>query len=314
MRIFVSSTVYDLIDVRDEIETDLRSVGLCPVMSDSLFDGFEISNNMNSLECCLNNVRNSDAFLLILSQRYGPSLKAVGYDDISATHLEYLEAKKLSIPIYVYLRDRLAADYTVWKKQKDVKDINLPWVTQKDYGLFSLIDQHCKIKDKVTGNWYQTYSSSVDLKMLIRKDLHKQIGKNQIEHLIRENKIPLFHGEIEFEQLPYNAEHEGMVNIKLVNFGTVPAYKVKMAYGAQEGELHPLIAPGKDIFKVLLIKGSIREEKNISLIYFDSFGNKHHDKFIVSFSGYPTNSIIHSICHKEHYVTYGNEMPITIKE
>ena len=41
------------------------------------------------------NLRQCDAVIVILCQRYGPSLESAGFPDLSATHLEYSEAKKL---------------------------------------------------------------------------------------------------------------------------------------------------------------------------------------------------------------------------
>ena len=77
--VFVSSTVYDLLDLRAEVERHLRDLGLVPLLSDSATSGFEVAPNSNSIESCLANVRNADHFVCILSQRYGPSLKDAGY-------------------------------------------------------------------------------------------------------------------------------------------------------------------------------------------------------------------------------------------
>lgn len=133
MRVFVSSTCYDLIDLRAELEAHLRDLGLQPLLSDSLTSGFEVVPTADSIETCLANVRASDAFVCVLSQRYGPSLKGAGFDDVSATHLEWLEARKAGKHIHLYARDRLLGDHAVWKKNRD-SQVNLAWVKDpKDY-------------------------------------------------------------------------------------------------------------------------------------------------------------------------------------
>ena len=94
MRIFISSTCYDLVDLRAELETFFKNAGMEPVLSDSLTSDFQVSPDANSIETCLANVRTCDQFIIILSNRYGPTLGKAGHVDVSATHLEYLEAKR----------------------------------------------------------------------------------------------------------------------------------------------------------------------------------------------------------------------------
>jgi hypothetical protein len=98
MKVFISSTVFDLIDVRAELEALIRDMGLSPVMSDSSTSDFSVKPDANSIETCLVNVRASDIMLVILSNRYGPSLEKAGFPALSATHLEYKEAIKKGIP------------------------------------------------------------------------------------------------------------------------------------------------------------------------------------------------------------------------
>ena len=71
MRVFISSTCYDLIDLRAELEAFFRSAGIEPIMSDSLDSEFQVLQRQNSIETCLANVREADVFVIILSSRYG---------------------------------------------------------------------------------------------------------------------------------------------------------------------------------------------------------------------------------------------------
>ena len=112
-RVFISSTCYDLIDLRADLEQELRDMELEPVLSDQSSSEFTVVPAQSSIESCLVNVRNCDTFIVILSQRYGPSLEPAGYPDLSATHLEYREACRVKKSIYMYVRDRLEADYAV---------------------------------------------------------------------------------------------------------------------------------------------------------------------------------------------------------
>jgi hypothetical protein len=106
-RIFISSTCYDLLDLRAEVHTHLAEMGLTPVLSDRPSSDFVVDPRVDSIETCLANVRACDVFVCIVSQRYGTSLKNAGdaYPDLSATHLEWHEARKAGKPIYFYWRD-----------------------------------------------------------------------------------------------------------------------------------------------------------------------------------------------------------------
>jgi len=173
--IFISSTIYDLLDVRAELEVMIRGMGLVPKLSDSrASDGFVVSADVNSIETCLANVRASDAVIVVLSQRYGPPLKPLGYEDISATHLEYREARKAGKPIWVYVRDRLEADFGTWRRNQGktgADQIKYGWtVRAEDHGLFRLLDEHRSLHPDAK-NWYSTFTSSIELKDLVARDL-----------------------------------------------------------------------------------------------------------------------------------------------
>lgn len=105
-QIFVSSTCYDLLDLRSEIEGFLSDKGVTPIMSDSAKSGFEVLADQNSIKSCLANVERSDAVIVILCRRYGPKLGSVGFDDVSATHFEYREAVTVNRYLRFAERDR----------------------------------------------------------------------------------------------------------------------------------------------------------------------------------------------------------------
>lgn len=116
MRVFISSTCFDLIDVRAELAEQLKLIGITPILSDDKLSDFKVKPDVNSIETCLINVESCEEFILILDRRYGASLKDCGFDDFSATHLEYKRALENKIPVRVYVRDRLEADYSSWKR------------------------------------------------------------------------------------------------------------------------------------------------------------------------------------------------------
>ena len=173
--VFVSSTFFDLIDVRSEVEQLLRGMGLTPRLSDSTGSDFAVPTAGNSIETCLSNVRTSGLVLVILSQRYGSTLDAFGYKGLSATHAEYQEAKKARIPVRVYVRDRLEGDYATWRRNSGSASVVYPWVQDpKDHGLFRLLEEHrkpFKRKKSLPSNWVTPFTSVTDIKKTLQRDL-----------------------------------------------------------------------------------------------------------------------------------------------
>ena len=188
-KIFISSTCYDLIDLRAELKEYINSLGLSPIMSDNLESKFEIFPDQNSIETCLINLRSCDVVILILSQRYGPSLAKAGFTDYSATHLEYLEAVKCKIKTIVFVRDRLEADFTNFKKTRNEK--SLVWIEPKEQRLFEIIDAHKKLENDTINNWYWTFKNSVDLKSRLAIDLKSEIKENRLNNLINSGNMPI---------------------------------------------------------------------------------------------------------------------------
>jgi hypothetical protein len=182
VRVFVSSTCYDLIDLRFELENFFNKAGLVPAMS-------ETSPDRNSIETCLANVRSCDAFLIALSSRYGPSLKSAGYDDISATHLEYREAVKVNKRISMFVRDRLDADYSTYKKNPGIADLKLPWCN--DPRLFALLEEHRTLSEnRGRNNWVSIFRDSVELKRRLAIEFKDAFASVQATRLFESGRVP----------------------------------------------------------------------------------------------------------------------------
>ena len=192
-KIFVSSTCYDLIDIRSEIEPILSENGFTPILSDSNTSEFTIHPDINSIESCLVNVKDAGIFVIILSQRYGSSLKESGFEDISATHLEYNTAVNSNIPIYMYVRDKLEAELSIYKKNVGNPKIEsmLSWIKPKDLKIFDLLEEHKKLSAQNTrSNWIGTFKNSRELKMLLIRDLQFEVGKAILNKLILKGEMP----------------------------------------------------------------------------------------------------------------------------
>jgi hypothetical protein len=93
-RVFISSTMDDLVDVRQSVAATITEFGAQPVMFETLG-----ARSDDSRQAYTSEVRRSQIYLGILSRRYGTKLPS-GY---SATHEEYEEAGKHQKEILLFL-------------------------------------------------------------------------------------------------------------------------------------------------------------------------------------------------------------------
>jgi hypothetical protein len=108
--IFVSSTCYDLGQVRNDLRIFLKDLGLEPVLSE--YNTFPINPNIGTIDNCIQNVETkADIFILIIGGRYGSQ----NDDGKSITNLEYLRAKAKGIPIYTFVSKNILSTLSIWK-------------------------------------------------------------------------------------------------------------------------------------------------------------------------------------------------------
>lgn len=109
--IFVSSTCFDLSQLRRDIGDFLRSLGLDPILSE--YSSFPVDPHHDAIKNCLDTVKaRADIFVLIVGARYGQTPQ----DGKSVTNLEYLEARAKGIPVYVFVSKAVLNILDVWKK------------------------------------------------------------------------------------------------------------------------------------------------------------------------------------------------------
>lgn len=100
MKIFLSSTCYDLVDVRAELERFLEQKGHELLLSDRA--NFPVDVGLHRHDVCINNVKLADLFILIVDGRFG----APYYKDknLSITWAEFNEALNTGLKIIPFVR------------------------------------------------------------------------------------------------------------------------------------------------------------------------------------------------------------------
>ena len=111
--VFVSSTMYDLSDLRSQLRQFIEGLGWIAVMAEH--GSFAIDVNQTTVNNSLRNVReNADIFVMVVGARYG---SIDPNTDTSVTNLEFLEARARGIPTYVFGDGAVLAQLSVWAEQ-----------------------------------------------------------------------------------------------------------------------------------------------------------------------------------------------------
>lgn len=155
---FVSSTCYDLGQVRADLRDFAQSVGYEPVLSE--LDSFPVNPSINTLSNCLAAVKDrADLFVLLVGGRYGSTTDS----GLSITNLEYLEAVAKGIPIFVFVKSDVLTLLPTWKANPTA-DFKHAVDTSK---LFEFVEGF-RSKGKV---WVFPFTSAQDVTAALRKQL-----------------------------------------------------------------------------------------------------------------------------------------------
>jgi hypothetical protein len=108
--LFVSSTCYDLKQLRADLYLYVEQAGLEPVMSE--YPSFPVDPDETAIENCRKAVNNrADIFVLVIGGRYG----SVDNHGKSVTNLEYITARAKGVPIYVFVMRSILDVLPIWK-------------------------------------------------------------------------------------------------------------------------------------------------------------------------------------------------------
>lgn len=191
VKVFISSTCYDLSTVRAQLRTYLNSSGYEPVMSDYndiLYDPREHTHTS-----CVNEVANCDMLVLLIGSRFGGRglLEAINRIDIesmknesrsvdslitkenlSITQLEVLKAIEESIPIYTFIDQKVYYDHEFYEKNKDnadiIKQIHFPSIEKQETAeyIFNFINF---VRLRTKGNNIFQFNKIQDVEEVLKK-------------------------------------------------------------------------------------------------------------------------------------------------
>ncbi|MCJ8209943.1 DUF4062 domain-containing protein [Mucilaginibacter sp. RS28] len=190
LRIFVSSTCYDLAPIRGQIRSFISSMGYEPIMSD--YNDILYDPRIHTHTSCIEEIATCDLILLIVGSRFGgraipeaiskidfdaliDKSKSVDHlkkkDNISVTQLEVLKAVEIEIPIFTFIDNRLWNDHELYEKNKSktiLKDIEFPSIDKPETAefIFEFINF---LRHRTRGNSINTFGKFEDIEQALKK-------------------------------------------------------------------------------------------------------------------------------------------------
>lgn len=190
LRIFVSSTCYDLSILRAQLRLFIESMGYVPIMSD--YEDILYDPRIHIHTSCLDEINNCDILILIIGSRFGnkgsiEALNKINFEKLkseslnvealkqkeclSVTQLEVLKGIENSIPVYTFIEKRVDYDYKLYEKNKSndfIDKIEFPSIERQDIAkyIFNFINF---IHFRTKGNNIFTFEKTQDIEDTLRK-------------------------------------------------------------------------------------------------------------------------------------------------
>lgn len=181
LRIFVSSTYYDLKHIRNYLESFIKDFGYEPVLFESGDIPFEHDKPLD--ESCYKEILNSQMQILIIGGRYGseesktksqPKKKKTDKESNetadekhrrynSITKMEYETALSQNIPVFIFVEKNVLAEYDTYRNNRDNDSIQYAHVDS--INVFRLIDD---IYSQTVGNYIKGFEKFEDISNWLR--------------------------------------------------------------------------------------------------------------------------------------------------
>jgi hypothetical protein len=221
LKVFVSSTCYDLNIVRGQLRSFLINSGHEPVMSD--YNDVLFDPRIHTHESCVQEIKNADVIILIIGSRFGgtaipkvisaldlENLKSLSKgiklienpEKMSITQLEILNAIESNIPIFTFIDSRVSYDHLFYEKNKNkgfLENLDFPSIEKKENAIyvFEFIN-FLRLRSK--NNSISEFSKFSDIEDYLRKQwsaLLQRLLHEQRNKVIEEKRLDFLSKQIE---------------------------------------------------------------------------------------------------------------------
>jgi nucleoside 2-deoxyribosyltransferase len=283
--VFISSTCYDLTDVRAELRRHLEDNAFIVRLSDDYDSAFKIEPTEDSIRSCLNNVDHADAVICIIDRRYGPPLPSGEFKDKSATHAEVLYAESLRKPVFIFIRDKAFQEYGQLRRNPH---FDSKWVDDKTKAQWTdFVKSRVELQDREGTNWRDEFATSVDLKAKVLKRLLDQFPQQTGALALRPDRLVRLY-------FIFRSRERTGIGGHFQNGGVGPALNLKVGFDLRTNgqDVEPLVTltqgglAEKEFFRSKDLDGGYRFEltEHYSIIakaLFCEYENRYGDRYKV---------------------------------
>lgn len=190
LKVFVSSTCYDLSVVRSQLRIFIQNLGHEPVMSD--YNDILYDPRIHTHSSCVDEVAACDMVVLIVGRRFGgktvpealnkldleslyseskstESLKKK--ENLSVTQLEILKAVESGVPVFTFIDNGVWHDHATYEKNKDkgiISDIEFSSIQKQDTAVF-IFEFINFLRHRARGNSVFPFSKLQDIEEILKK-------------------------------------------------------------------------------------------------------------------------------------------------
>ncbi|TEB41597.1 DUF4062 domain-containing protein, partial [Flavobacterium circumlabens] len=111
-RIFISSTCYDLSQIRDNLSEFITSCNYETVLSER--GDIFYHPDLHTHECCVNEIENCNMFILVIGGRFGGNY--ISDPKKSITNAEYEAARVKNLPVFTFIKREVYEDHRLYQK------------------------------------------------------------------------------------------------------------------------------------------------------------------------------------------------------
>jgi len=167
-RVFVSSTCYDLSEVRDHLNSFIASYGFLPALSEK--GDIFFHPDYHTHESCLHEIANSQILILIIGGRFGGTYEADPKKSI--VNAEFEAAREAGTPVFTFIKEDVLHDHHFYSKNKKelekLAGLNFPSIDEQKNALhiFRFIDE---VRRSPVNNGYFPFKYARDIEETLRK-------------------------------------------------------------------------------------------------------------------------------------------------
>lgn len=134
-RVFVSSTFYDLRQLRSDLELFIRESGFDPILNERGHIPYGSHDKLE--EYCYREIGTVDILVSIVGARFGAEAQQPGY---SISQMEVKTALQLGKQVYVFIDKNVHAEYRTYLLNKD--NASVKYTFADDIRIYKFIEEH----------------------------------------------------------------------------------------------------------------------------------------------------------------------------